>query len=135
MYHLDERDSEIEMTIDGGEPEGVFADALLALGDVFSDAAAASGRPVTHEVQLKAGDVAGLFSAWIGELVELAEAQGFVPERVEKLNLEGTSLVALVAGERGIDQDLIKAVASHRTEMGVLEDATWSASIVLDLGR
>jgi SHS2 domain-containing protein len=135
VFHLTERPGEIEMKINDVDLEGLFDDAVLALGDVFSDAAAARGRPVTHEVELTAGDTAALFGAWIRELVALAEAQGFVPERVEKLALANDAVRARVAGERGIARELIKPVASHRIEVEALEDATWSATVVLDVAR
>lgn len=133
MFHVTERPGAIEMEIHDVDLEGLFDDAVLALSDVFSDAAASRGRPVTHEVELTAGDTAALFGAWIRELIALAETQGFVPERVEKLALANDAVRARVAGERGIARDLIKDVASHRIEVEALEDATWSATVVLDV--
>jgi SHS2 domain-containing protein len=135
VFHVTERPDEIEMKIHDVDLEGLFDDAVLALGDVFSDAAAAPGRPVTHEVEVTAGDTPALFAAWIRELVALAETEGFVPERVEKLALANDAVRARVAGERGIARELIKDVASHRIEVEALEDATWSASVVLDVAR
>lgn len=132
MYQLDRRGSEIELTIEDVDPGGVFGEALLALGDVFSEAAAASGKPVTHEVQVSAADLSGLLANWIRELVRLAEVEGFVPERIEKLRLADTGLRAVVAGERAIPRSLIKSVAYDHLEFEQQDDATWSARIVLD---
>ncbi len=131
MYHVDHRGSEIELEIEAVEIEGVFTDALLALGDVYADATAARGRPTTHAVVVGADDLPGLLAAWVARLVELAENEDFVPERVEKLRLAGSDLNALVAGERSIPRDLIAGVASDRVGMRRLQDGAWSAAIVL----
>jgi SHS2 domain-containing protein len=132
VYHLEERSSEIELLIEDVDAERIFAEALLALGDVFADAAAAPGTPVTHEVEVRASDLPTLLAEWIRELVYLAEAEGFVPERITKLRLAGTSLSAEVAGERSIPRSLIRALAYDRVEMEQLEDGTWTARVVLD---
>lgn len=132
MYRLEQRPDELELELEDTEAAGIFSEGLLALSDVFSEAAAASGRPVTHEVEVRSRDLSGLLAEWIRELVHLAEHQGFVPERIEKLRLAGTSLRAVVAGERAIPQGLIRAVAYDRVEMLQEEDGTWSARIVLD---
>ncbi|HKJ35638.1 MAG TPA: archease [Solirubrobacterales bacterium] len=133
MFHVTERASEIELEIHDVDVEGLFTDAILALGDVFSAAAAERGEPVTHRVELGAADPEGLFKTWIDELIALAESENFVPERVAKLDLAATAIRATVSGERGIAQSLIKDVSSHRIAVGALEDGTWSATVILDV--
>jgi len=49
-----------------------------------------------------------------------------------RMQLEGTSLVAVVGGVRSIPQSLIKAVTYHRLEMR-RANGTWSARVVLDV--
>ena len=131
MYELHEGDREIELRIEDVDPQGVFSEALIALGDVFSEAAAAKGTPVTHEVVLAAADLSTLLADWVRELVRLAEAENFIPERIAKLRLAGTTIRAVVAGERAVPRDLIKAVAYDRVEMAQTEDAAWSATVIL----
>ena len=132
MYHLEERSSEIELLIEDVDAERIFAEALLALGDVFADAAAAPGTPVTHEVEVRASDLPSLLAEWMRELVYLAEGEGFIAERIVELDLIQTSIRAKVAGERSIPRGLIRAVAYDRVEIRQLEDATWAARVVLD---
>lgn len=133
MYHLSEHPDQIELLIEDVSPEAVLAEALLALGDVFASASAESGTPVTHEVAIRAADFPALLGAWVEELVRLAETDGFIPERVEKMRLESTSLTARVAGERGIPQSRIKAVTYERLEMERRDDGVWNARVILDL--
>jgi SHS2 domain-containing protein len=132
-YQLIEHPDEIELQIEDANLEAVLAEALLALGDVFADASAESGTAVTHEVVIRAEDFPALLGAWMEELVRLAEADGFIPERVETMRLEQTSVVAVVAGERGIAQSKIKAVSYERLEIRRLEDGAWAASVILDV--
>jgi SHS2 domain-containing protein len=133
VYHLTEHPTQIELYIEDVTPEAVLAEALLALGDVFAEASAESGTPVTHEIVVRADDFPALLNAWVNELVRLAEGDGFVPERVATMRLESTSIDAVVAGERGIPQSRIKAVTYERLEMRRLDDGVWNARVVLDL--
>jgi SHS2 domain-containing protein len=130
LYRWAEHTSEIELLIEDDSPEAVFTEALVALGDVLSEAR--GGEPVTHEVRISAPDLPALLAGWMEELVYLAETDGFIPERVAKLELEGTSLVAVVAGERSVPQSLIKAVTYHRLELK-RANGTWRARVVLDV--
>jgi SHS2 domain-containing protein len=125
-----EHTSEIELLIEDATPEGVFTEALVALGDVLSEAR--KGEPVTHAVRISAPDLPALLAAWMEELVFLAETDGFIPERVVEIELEDTGIVAVVGGERSVPQSLIKAVTYHRLEMG-RTDAGWRARVVLDV--
>lgn len=132
MYRIREHGVEIEIEIEDVDPGGIFSEALVAIGDVFSDAAAASGEPVTHEVVVSAPEPSDLLGEWVTELVRLAEDDDFLPERAEKLRFAGDSLRALLAGERSLPASLIRRVATERIEMRKLEDGTWSATIVLE---
>jgi SHS2 domain-containing protein len=131
VYHLNEQPHEIDLHIEDVTPEAIMAEALLALSDVFG--AARDGKPVTHEVVVRAHDFPGLLAAWMQELVRLAETEGFVPERVAKMRIEGTGIDAVVAGERSIPQSRIKAVTYDRLEMSQLEDGAWTARVILDV--
>lgn len=131
MYKVATRDSEIELTIDEVDAEGLFTEALMCLGDVFSEASAARGNPVSHEVVVSAADLNGLLGAWVGELVRLAEEEAFVPERVLELRVAPTGLRASVAGENGLPRALITDVSSDSVKVVRLDDATWEATVIL----
>jgi SHS2 domain-containing protein len=103
---------------------------MVALGDVLGDVR--GGEPVTHEVRITAPDRAALLAAWMEELVYLAETDGFIPHRIERLELAPENLEALVGGERSVPQSLIKAVTYHRLEMEPV-DGGWRARVILDV--
>lgn len=130
MYRWVEHTSEIELLIEDESPEAVFTEAMVALGDVLGEAR--NGQPVTHEVRIGAPDLAALLAAWMEELVYLAETDGFVAQRIERLELEPETLEALVGGERSVPRSLIKAVTYHRLEME-RADGGWRARVVLDV--
>lgn len=130
MYHWLEHTSEIELLIEDETPEAVFTEAMVALGDILGDVR--GGEPVTHEVKISAPDRAALLAAWMEELVYLAETDGFIPHRIERLELDAATLEAVVGGERSVPQSLIKAVTYHRLEMKPVEGG-WQARVILDV--
>lgn len=130
MYTTVDHKSEVELLIEDVSPEALFTEALLALSDVLSEAK--GGMPVTHEIQVSAPDLQALVAGWVKELVHLAESDGFVPERVEKLRLESSSVKAVVAGERSIPEDMIRVVTCRGVEVKRLEDGAWGARVILD---
>lgn len=130
MYRWLEHTSEIELLIEDETPEAVFVEAMVALGDILGDSR--GGEPVTHEVRIRAPDRAALLAAWMEELVYLAEADGFIPHRIERLELDAATLGALVGGERSVPQSLIKAVTYHRLEMEPV-DGGWRGRVILDV--
>lgn len=136
MYHHHRDGSEVTLEIEDVDPEAIFAEALLGLSSVLSDARppdpAHGGTPVTHAIHVSASDLPALLGEWMRELVRLAEDDGFLPERLEKLRLEGSSARAVVAGERSLPSGLIKAIHYERLEMERLEDGAWSARVILD---
>ena len=125
MYETDETGTGVAIVIEDVNPEALFTESLLALSDLLSDAT--GGTPVTHEVELRAPDLRSLLEDWVRELVKLSERDGFVPERVEKLRLEQTSLSARIAGERSIPQEEIRALTPQGVELKRLDDGAWAA--------
>jgi SHS2 domain-containing protein len=130
MYRWIEHESEVELLIEDESPEAVFTEALAGVGELLADAR--GGAPVTHEVSARAADLPTLLAAWVNELVNLAERDGFVPERVIQIELGDTSVKAKVGGQRSLPQGLIKAVTYDRLEMAEV-DGEWQARVVLDV--
>jgi SHS2 domain-containing protein len=130
VYRILEHTSEVELEIEDATVEDVFAEALVAVGDLL--AVASQGEAVTREIRAEAGDLPALLAAWIEELVYLAETDGFIPQRIERLNLDGTRLDAVVGGERSVPQSLIKAVTYHDLELEQVGGAC-RARVVLDV--
>lgn len=131
MYETTESSTEIEFVIEDETPQAVFSESVVAFSDVLEEAY--GGEPVSHEVVLSADTLPGLLGAWMAELVRLAESEGFVPERVTKLRLAGSSVRAVLAGERGLPQGKIRRVAYDHVDVKKLDSGAWAARVVLDL--
>jgi SHS2 domain-containing protein len=130
MYEWIEHTGEVELHVTAESREEVFREALAAFAELVSRND--RGERVEHEVTVEARDDATLLAEWLGELVFLAETDDFVPERLERLELEGTRLRAAVAGHRGRPAHLVKAVTYHGLEL-VRNDGVWRARVVLDV--
>lgn len=128
MYRWHEEGSEIELLIEDDSPQAVLTEALVALGDALSETR--GGEAVTHEVRIDAPDLPALLAGWIEELVSLAESDGFIPERVVSIELDGARLAAVIGGERAVPQRSIKRASYDRAQMKRVEGVWW-ARIVL----
>lgn len=130
MHRFVEHTGEVEVEIVAPTEEGVFGEALAAFADLVGGAD--GGGAVRHEVELSAGDRALLLVEWLGELVFLAEVEGFVPERVSALELSDGHLRATVEGRRARPPHLVKAVTLNDLEVERSGDH-WHARLVLDV--
>ena len=136
MHRWVEHTGELELELQAGSEPGLFEEALAALGELLSERAggdegvdAAFGR---HRVNASAPDSATLLAEWLSELAYLAEVEGFVPTRAERLELTGNALEATVVGRRASPPHLVKAVTYHRLDMWE-EDETWRARVIFDV--
>lgn len=85
-----------------------------------------------REVRLSAPDGAALLADWLSELAYLAESEGFVPERLEWLELGETELAARLEGFTGEPPHLVKAATYHRLSLAPA-GSRWRATAVLDV--
>lgn len=131
MYRWLDHTGEVELWIEDESPEAVLSEAAIALGDMLREHR--RGDPVTHEVEVSARDLPSLLAEWLGELVYLAETDGFVPERVVEIDLADAAVKATVAGQRAEPQTLVKGVTYHRLEMAEGDGGVWTARVVLDV--
>ncbi|MGH2992811.1 MAG: archease [Solirubrobacterales bacterium] len=147
MYRWVDHTAELELQLEARTEEEVFREGLAALGELLGERTDADARdPARHEVHASAPDPATLLAEWLSELAYLAETQGFVPERVDSLSIDSSSLrtprdllanrafdlEASVSGRRADPPHLIKAVTYHRLEMRESGDG-WRARVVLDV--
>jgi SHS2 domain-containing protein len=88
---------------------------------------------VTRELEVKADESAMLLVEWLGELIYLSEADGFVPERIASFELGEGRLRATVEGHDGEPRNLVKAVTLHRLELRHGDGDGWRARVVLDV--
>jgi SHS2 domain-containing protein len=130
MYEWIDHTAEVELHVKAESREEVFREALAAFAELVSRND--RGERVEHEVTVEAQDDATLLAEWLGELVFLVETDDFVPERLERLELDGTRLRAVVAGHRGRPAHLVKAVTYHGLALARSGDV-WRAKVVLDV--
>jgi SHS2 domain-containing protein len=128
--------AELELEIEAESQQGVFEEALAALGGLLAERAGdreeADVEPARHEVSASALDRATLLAEWLTELAYLAESEGVVPIDAERLELAGNALEATVVGRKAYPPHLVKAVTYHR--LGIWkEDETWRARVTFDV--
>jgi SHS2 domain-containing protein len=130
-HRFEEHIGEVELELEASTEEGVFTAALEAFGELVSTGE--GGEPAEHQLDLDAGDPPLLLVDWLGELVFLAETDGFVADRVTRFEHAGGRLRATVAGHRSCDpRQLVKAVTLHRLEL-CEKGGGWHGRVVLDV--
>jgi SHS2 domain-containing protein len=131
VYRWLDHTSEAELWIEDESPKAVLGEAAIALGDLLGEDS--GGEPATHRVRVGSADLPSLLVEWLGELVYLAETDGFVPERIVEMDLAGSNVEAVVGGRRAAPQTLVKGVTYHGLEFEQGGDGGWHARVVLDV--
>lgn len=130
-HEFAEHTGEVEIVAEAGREEDVLVEVLEAFAELVGPGT--DGRPARREIELDAPDRASLLVDWVNELVYLADVDGFVPEAVAELSLEGTRLRATVEGRAGAGPaGLVKAATLNGAELERREDG-WRARLVLDV--
>jgi SHS2 domain-containing protein len=134
LYRWVDHTAELELHLEAPTEEGAFGEALAALGELLAERSddLDLGDPARFEVHASAPDRPTLLAEWLSELVYLVETEGFLPQRVERLELGDDSLEATVAGRRSSPAHLVKAVTYHRLSLEE-RDGAWQATVVLDV--
>ena len=127
MYRVRRHDDHIEVEIEDETPEAVFREAIVALGDEITEQR--GGEPLGHPVDLEAADLSELLQTLLDELLRLEREDSFVAERATRLALAGTSVRAVVGGQRLIHDGIISSI--DKTDVFQAEDATWHAHLAL----
>jgi SHS2 domain-containing protein len=129
MYEWRDHTAELELVIEAESEEALFEEALRAFAELVDRG---GGESVRHDVRARGTDRATLLAAWLEELIFLAEAHDFVPERTVSLELDGTALGASVEGRRDAPAHLVKAVTYHGLTVEE-RDTGWRGRLVLDV--
>ena len=136
MHRWVDHTAELELELEAASERGVFEEALAALGGLLAERAGREEEPDTeparHRVSASAPDRATLLAEWLSELAYLAESEGFVPTRAERLELTDDALEATVVGRRASPPHLVKAVTYHRLAIWE-ENETWRARVIFDV--
>ncbi|HYB23501.1 MAG TPA: archease [Solirubrobacteraceae bacterium] len=141
-YRWLEHTSELELQIDAASEAAVFEQALKAFGELVSEQDAdQSARvddghdargPLTRELTVEAHDRGALLAAFLEELVYLLETEGLLPERLERLTLEGERLSATLRARRGRPRHLVKGVTYNDLAFAPAGEG-FTATVVLDV--
>jgi SHS2 domain-containing protein len=131
VYRWIDHTAELELSIEAPTEQAVFADALAAFAELVGDGDVADRAQ--HEIKLETADLGGLLADWLDEFVYLADVEGFVPEEVIEINLDGKGLRANVRGHRGDPRPLVKAVTRHGLVFEPTDRDGWHARVVLDV--
>jgi SHS2 domain-containing protein len=130
VFRWVEHTAELGLEIEARSPEAVFEEALAAFAELVGDG---DGTPMTREVEVEADEPALLLVDWLGELLYLADAEQFVPERTTSLELGDGRLRATIEGHRGEPRQLLKAITLHQLEFRRDDTVGWRAHVVLDV--
>jgi SHS2 domain-containing protein len=137
VYRWVDHTAELELAIEAAGPGDALAQALTALAellepDVDAPAESPAGELQRRSVEVAARDAAGLFAAWLEELVFLAESEGFVAQALVACTLGDQRLETVVEGRLGSPRPVVKAVTYHRLAFESRGDG-YVANVVLDV--
>ncbi|HEX2288559.1 MAG TPA: archease [Gaiellaceae bacterium] len=130
MFRWVEHTAELELEIEAPSQEAVFGEALAAFAELVGNG---SAPRTTRELEVEADEPALMLAEWLSELVYLADAEQFVPERIAALELGEDRLRATIEGHVGEPRPLVKAVTLHRLEFQPDDTVGWRARVVLDV--
>ena len=129
MHRWIDHTAEVQLELEAASEEELLSEAAAALGELADEEA---GEPASHDVAVEARDRPALLAELLSELVFLGETEGFVPDRLEAIELGDGTLRARAAGRRGRPRQLVKAVTYHGLRFE-RDGETWRGSVVLDV--
>jgi len=123
--------SEVELALEAESQPALFREATAAFRELV-DTRRSTGEALRFDVSLGPARPEVLLVDWLDELVFLAEVEGFIPERVVRLELGEGRLDARLEGRRGRPRHIVKGATFHDLELARLEEE-WHARVVLDV--
>ena len=120
-----------------GETMGeAFAQAALGMVSVMTDLEGIEARE-EREVEVEATDREALLVAWLTEFIYLFGVEGFLPRRIDVLEISETRIRAQCSGEkldpsRHTVQTEVKAATYHMLEV-TEKDGLWQVRVILDI--
>jgi SHS2 domain-containing protein len=121
---------EVELELEGSSEADLYVEAVAAFRELV-DSATRHGAAFQREIVLPDAEPSLLLVDWLNELVFLAEVEGFVPERVERLELV-QGVRGTLTGVHGRPRHLVKAATLHDLELSNRGEV-WHARVVLDV--
>lgn len=129
MHEWQSHTGEAQLHIVADTEEEVYGEAVDALGRLVE--LDRGGEPAQRQLWVQAPDRASLLVELLGELVFLADTEGFVGDRAE-IQLEGDRLEARIDGRLTQVDPLVKAATYHDLKFE-RNGEVWDARVVLDV--
>ncbi len=129
MHEWQSHTGEAQLHIVADTEEEVFGEAVDALGRLVE--LDRGGEPAQRQLWVQAPDRASLLVELLGELVFLADTEGFVGDRAE-IRLEDNRLEARIDGRLTRVDPLVKAATYHDLRFE-RNGEVWDARVVLDV--
>ncbi len=129
-YRWVEHTAELELEIEAATEDGVFRDAVRALGEILADDR--RGERVQRDLAVESVERALLLAGCLDELVYLAETEDLVPEELDEIALSDRGLAATVRGHRGHPRPVVKGITYHRLAFERVDNG-FRAVVVLDV--
>ncbi len=85
MFEWRDHTAELELHIEAATETDVFAEAVTAFAELADGEATTDGESAERELSITGSDRASLLVHWLEELVYLADAERFVPQRVTSI--------------------------------------------------
>jgi len=132
-YAFVDHTAELQLEIEAPSRAAVFSDAVLALGDLLAGDLRPDGARQTRQLSVRAADDPVLLAAWLDEIVFVAETEGLVPLRAERLDVGTGEVRGAVSFVEGVaPPHLVKGVTYH--DLALFRDGeTWRARVILDV--
>jgi SHS2 domain-containing protein len=135
-YETFDHTADLGVRVFGRTYEEVFANAAYALFDLLTDLNRVR-QTLSYNLRVEAADREELLVRWLGELLFLSSAQGYLFKKFSISHLDQTSLQAVAHGEtfdpsRHEFKVEIKAVTYHQVEVKE-EDGKWEARVIFDI--
>lgn len=131
-YRFVDHTAEMQLELESGTQAGILEDAVLALAELLGGEDAPAGPPASREVEVTAEDDASLLAAWVDEIVFIAETDGLVPRRVERITVEPSGVRAVVSFVETAPFHLVKGATYHDLALAQERDV-WRGRVVLDV--
>lgn len=135
-YETFEHTADVGIRAFGRNEKELFANAAYAMFDLMADLKKVH-ETASLPIQLEASDREDLLVRWLGELLSLSSAAGFLFKDFSFSHLDSTSLDAVARGEtfdpsRHKMKMEIKAVTYHQVEIQE-NKGRWEGKVIFDI--
>lgn len=129
--------ADIGIEIYGKFVQDIFINAALGTTSLLVDLDLISAN-TNKEINLKGSSYEKLLTIWLDEIIFLFDSEGFLVKNIETINIDNTSLKAIIKGEKFNSNNhkmklYLKAVTHHQLEIKQLQDKSWRAKVYFDV--